>query len=196
MKLTIGILLVAASVAYTTINNFHLRHYHSRPHQRDHQVHTSHFFSSSSSLQATPTSVPLTVLDESSISRIFNDVDKDGSGAIDVDEMELLLKNLSISASYTETQILFNSLDEDNNGTIDFDEFSRWFKSIVSSSSIRQFEVRKFLSSYDRVDKPFELGLAGEERQQHATTQRHSPTPQPNPSLPAFTWLTIDIHSA
>ena len=55
----------------------------------------------------------------------FNTFDADGSGAIDVDELGVLLKALCVPLkNKKELEDLMEDMDDDGSGDIDFDEFT------------------------------------------------------------------------
>ena len=59
----------------------------------------------------------------------FNTFDADGSGAIDVDELGVLLKALCVPLkNKKELEDLMEDMDDDGSGDIDFDEFYAWYK--------------------------------------------------------------------
>lgn len=60
----------------------------------------------------------------------FSQYDKDGSGEIDYDEMQRLLRDLNWPCDQIETNRMLSALDGDNNGSISFEEFMRWYDTI------------------------------------------------------------------
>ena len=62
------------------------------------------------------------------MARIFNLIDRDNSGSIDVGEWELLSRALGKSFSKAESGRILASLDRDDSGTICLREFMRWWR--------------------------------------------------------------------
>jgi len=56
---------------------------------------------------------------------IFDSIDADGNGTIDLDEMFQVITILKLDMTKSELQNLFNFYDTDKNGKIQFDEFQR-----------------------------------------------------------------------
>jgi len=54
---------------------------------------------------------------------VFNVIDKDGSGEVDFDEMQALLKLVGMDASEATVKVIMAEVDKDGGGTIDFGEF-------------------------------------------------------------------------
>jgi len=57
---------------------------------------------------------------------IFKDFDINKSGALTVDEFNLMLIKLAIQVDRKYAQALFNRFDANGNGSIDFEEFASW----------------------------------------------------------------------
>jgi Ca2+-binding EF-hand superfamily protein len=57
---------------------------------------------------------------------IFKDFDINKSGALTVDEFNLMLIKLAIQVDRKYAQALFNRFDTNGNGSIDFEEFASW----------------------------------------------------------------------
>lgn len=55
--------------------------------------------------------------------KIFNSIDKDNSGTIDIMELRNCLSKLGKRIPEDEISKLMSTLDKDNNGSIDFEEF-------------------------------------------------------------------------
>ena len=63
-----------------------------------------------------------------SVHAAFQAIDKDGSGALDVDELEAALSLLGLKLSRAEVMIVLAGLDEDGNGEISASEFAKGMK--------------------------------------------------------------------
>ena len=59
----------------------------------------------------------------SQLKKLFNTIDLDGSGSIDVEEVGGLLHRLGIAVKEEELEALVAEVDLDNNGTLEFVEF-------------------------------------------------------------------------
>ena len=58
---------------------------------------------------------------------MFRDIDRDGSGSIDAEELLQVLTSLGMDAEQETVEHLVNEFDKDGSGTIDEDEFSGFF---------------------------------------------------------------------
>jgi hypothetical protein len=65
----------------------------------------------------------ITDADRENLKKAFDMFDIDGSGEIDVDEMELAMKALGMDVTHDEVHKLIMDADEDHSGEIGFDEF-------------------------------------------------------------------------
>lgn len=59
--------------------------------------------------------------------RLFNEIDNDGSGAIDKDELRAMLVKLGKPSSDAMLERAIAAMDPDGDGEIDFDEFSKFW---------------------------------------------------------------------
>jgi Ca2+-binding EF-hand superfamily protein len=71
---------------------------------------------------------------------MFNLVDKDGSGLIELSELELIMKKISLDMgmelpSYSDIRIIFNTLDTNKSGLISLKEFKLLIISILEAFS-------------------------------------------------------------
>jgi Ca2+-binding EF-hand superfamily protein len=64
------------------------------------------------------------------VKKMFDYIDKDGSGYIDIAELGKLLKNLGKKYTREEINERFYRVDSDRSGHIEFDEFFEWFKKV------------------------------------------------------------------
>lgn len=58
---------------------------------------------------------------------LFNEIDEDGSGNLDTDEVKILLAKFGQKLSKKKLAKAFAEMDDDGSGEIDFDEFSTWY---------------------------------------------------------------------
>ena len=63
-------------------------------------------------------------LSEQEIRALFNQVDTDSSGAIDLDEFTEAISDLFNTITEKDIKTLFNYFDTDKNGTIDFEIYA------------------------------------------------------------------------
>lgn len=71
---------------------------------------------------------------EEELRKQFNEIDTDGSGAIDRTELRAALKLAKPKASDKQIEQLLNMADADNSGEIDFEEF----KAIVKGEQMKK----------------------------------------------------------
>ena len=67
------------------------------------------------------------------VRRLFDIIDKDGSGYIDKNEVEELLKLLNRKSDKSTIDEGFAKLDTDKSGTLDFEKFYEWYKTVDKS---------------------------------------------------------------
>ena len=83
------------------------------------------------------------------IKQTFDIFDRDGSGSIDLQELDKVLSTLGQNITELELQNLVAQLDKDGDGQIDFDEFASL--DIISDSSENQNEdLREVFKKFDR----------------------------------------------
>ena len=70
------------------------------------------------------------------VKKLFDLVDKDGSGYIDRKELETLMKNLNKNFSREEISEGFARIDVDLSGRIEFNEFYEWYKKIYGHGHV------------------------------------------------------------
>lgn len=61
------------------------------------------------------------------IERMFNDLDLDGSGRLDLDEVRQLCTDLGLELTDEQYVVVMQKLDEDGSGEVDVDEFFEWY---------------------------------------------------------------------
>ena len=59
---------------------------------------------------------------------LFDQIDEDASGLLDVSEIIKLANMLGVQMSAEQAQIEINKMDDDGSGEVDFEEFYMWFK--------------------------------------------------------------------
>ncbi len=72
--------------------------------------------------------------------KVFNEVDKDGSGNISEEELRAALSDLKLDAS--KAGEMLREADEDGDGGIDFDEFEEAMTSTFDSKLWKNYKVR------------------------------------------------------
>lgn len=78
---------------------------------------------------------------ENKLSAIFNQIDADKSGTIDVNELKVILEKMSLRVDDENVMFLISRYDFDNNGTLNFEEFCEMILSIMN--------VKKLFEAYD-----------------------------------------------
>ncbi len=102
--------------------------------------------------------------EEEMVRSLFNEIDTDGSGFLDRDEILALFKKLDIELQGEEFHVCYNELDKEGNGHVSFAEFSWWWfltKYGVPRISSGVKCPKKFLTSLCQIVKPMAFG-AGE----------------------------------
>ena len=59
--------------------------------------------------------------------KMFNQIDEDGSGSLDVDEIPKLAALLGMKLNETQKHMAMKEMDADSSGSIDFEEFCQWY---------------------------------------------------------------------
>jgi len=67
--------------------------------------------------------VTLTEKQRANYRELFHKFDRDGSGSIDLEELNNMLKTCGMEMARGDLAEIIEEYDEDNNGTIDFEEF-------------------------------------------------------------------------
>ena len=62
--------------------------------------------------------------------RLFDSIDADGGGTLDIEEMKQLFKDLGLELTSDQEATVMSRIDTDGSGEIDFDEFFAWYSSI------------------------------------------------------------------
>lgn len=61
------------------------------------------------------------------VEKMFHELDADGSGMLDMDEIKQLCMDLGLDLSEDEYEMVMEKIDEDKSGECDFDEFFEWY---------------------------------------------------------------------
>eukprot|EP00542_Grammatophora_oceanica_P009525 CAMPEP_0194031458 /NCGR_PEP_ID=MMETSP0009_2-20130614/4627_1 /TAXON_ID=210454 /ORGANISM="Grammatophora oceanica, Strain CCMP 410" /LENGTH=790 /DNA_ID=CAMNT_0038671613 /DNA_START=88 /DNA_END=2460 /DNA_ORIENTATION=+ len=80
------------------------------------------------------------------VDQVFREVDKNGDGEIDVEELEQLFNMLECHLTQEELQEVFGVLDEDGDGKICEQEFSKWY---VRSEERILSQVKHIFDTFD-----------------------------------------------
>jgi len=74
--------------------------------------------------------------DSTIILAAFQQADTDGNGSLDVDELNVVIRELGTDLTRKQMCAVFNSIDKDGSGDISFEEFEVWWKTSSDSISI------------------------------------------------------------
>jgi len=80
----------------------------------------------------------------------FSLFDKDGSGAIDIDELTEVMKSLGQNPSRKELEEMIAEVDEDGGGEIDFDEFLEMMAKALTKEVDSFEEMMKCFKVFDK----------------------------------------------
>lgn len=75
------------------------------------------------------------VVDHKTLRQTFDAFDRDGSGAVDFDELEAMVVSMGMTLTPVELYEMLKSADEDDSGEIDFDEFKKLIEDTVGRSA-------------------------------------------------------------
>ena len=92
-------------------------------------------------------------MDEGKVKEAFNKFDKDGSGAIDRDELAQVSAELGQPLSEEQLETALEDLDLNKDGVIDFGEFRRWYYSGMKSYSNRKRALFKAIGGFGQFSK-------------------------------------------
>lgn len=65
------------------------------------------------------------------VKQMFDTIDDDGNGTLELDEFKLLVKSLGLNMRPDQMEASFNEMDEDKGGTIDFEEFQTFYYALT-----------------------------------------------------------------
>ena len=82
--------------------------------------------------------IELSDADLAGFREVFDLVDKDKSGAIEMEEVEELTQLLGMDLTRDEVELLVREIDKDGNGEVDFEEFYDWWTSDKESSVLKK----------------------------------------------------------
>ena len=79
--------------------------------------------------------------------QVFKEIDENGDGSVDKDELRKLFERLDCNLSESQLDEVFNELDTNGDGVISFDEFNSWY---TRSAELIRSQVRQI---FDQLDK-------------------------------------------
>lgn len=82
--------------------------------------------------------------------KLFAELDTDGSGYLDLDEVAKLSQMLGVNATRSEVQKAFAEMDNDANGEVSFEEFQRWWQNVKEND--RRKVRRKVRNAFHKLD--------------------------------------------
>jgi len=90
-----------------------------------------------------------------SMRQVFNKVDSDGSGSIDVREFKIMLQNMRVNlGDDSSAQQIFASMDFDNRGKVTWDQFNEDVKKYLKKSIHDLEEEERLLHLDDQMEEP------------------------------------------
>ena len=66
---------------------------------------------------------------------LWNEIDADGSGSLDMQEVQRLSHRLHMPLTHSELRDAMKQMDADGSGEVDFEEFQAWFEASKASGS-------------------------------------------------------------
>jgi hypothetical protein len=82
--------------------------------------------------------------DNGELAALFQEMDADGSGGLDREEVGLLLGKLDFDLSSNAFDLLWDEMDTDKSGDIDFHEFKEWFlRRVAANAELLSFQQRR-----------------------------------------------------
>jgi Ca2+-binding EF-hand superfamily protein len=105
------------------------------------------------------------------LQELFDQIDADGGGTLDKDEVGELIGDLGLALNHIELDEAFQELDEDGGGDVDFDEFWAWFQAAPKTGSGLAAEMQRGLKRSEMLknarDAMFAAFDGGTESQRH-----------------------------
>ena len=87
--------------------------------------------------------------DTATIHAAFQQADVDGSGAIDQEELNVVVESLGTKLDRDQLRAVFNSIDTDGSGEIDVNEFEAWWRGNSDTIDIRtKVNIETAISTY------------------------------------------------
>jgi len=83
---------------------------------------------------------------------VFNEIDMDGSGFLDPQEVKEMAERLGQSLSVNAVQSIFEAMDTDGDGKITPEEFAKWFSSTETKEGIKDFLNKTTLQIFSDID--------------------------------------------
>ena len=84
---------------------------------------------------------------------IFKEVDRSGSGFLDMEEIKEMAIRLGQPLPEKEVKRIFQNMDKDGDGKVTPDEFTEWFEKAETKEAIRTYFNRKTLQIFDEIDR-------------------------------------------
>eukprot|EP00438_Fugacium_kawagutii_P016436 Skav210988 [mRNA] locus=scaffold1730:70072:79708:- [translate_table: standard] len=93
----------------------------------------------------------------------FNQLDEDGSGAIDKAELRRLLWDTGYSVNRDTLDEIFEEVDKDKSGSVELKEFELVLKIVYDRFGFSRSEVKAFYTLFDRYDADLSGELSADE---------------------------------
>eukprot|EP00913_Durusdinium_trenchii_P026129 g24512.t1 len=93
----------------------------------------------------------------------FNQLDEDGSGAIDKGELRRLLWDTGYSVNRDTLDEIFDEVDKDKSGSVELKEFELVLKIVYDRFGFSRSEVKAFYTLFDRYDADLSGELSADE---------------------------------
>lgn len=87
-----------------------------------------------------------------SLKETFNTIDKDGSGDIDVSELQQLLASMGLNPDSKSVEIAMKTINRNDKGKIGFEEFKKWY---MASEARVEIKMRRIFQKFDRDGSGF-----------------------------------------
>jgi len=94
------------------------------------------------------------IKDKEKLKKIFDEIDTDGSGELDVSELRAALEKCKPGEKITDTQVAkrINKYDADGNGTLSFPEYETMLKNWETDDADFEKEIDKLTSVFESID--------------------------------------------